>query len=150
MLEAIRQMMAEGFPSLDSLSVAVCVIEGQQVYPQTKLGVKGLNGLLRLSAVGGAALAMCARCWPQAYLYWPLPEQWTGGAPKEAHQRRTFRGLSESAQAALGGPKGTGSHLIDAAGLALWAGSRSRERRDRRTSVMERARQRLKKNRRRR
>jgi len=143
MLEAIRQMMAEGFPSLSGIDdPTVCVVEGQQVYPRTPLGASGINGLLRLSAVGGSALAMCARCWPDSALYWPLPAQWTGGAPKQRHQQRTYRALSSAGQRAIGEPTGRGSHLIDAAGLALWAGSASRRRRDRRSDILQRARKR--------
>lgn len=114
------------------------VVEGQSIYPGSKVAP---NDIVKLARFAGFAAGILAAIEPMPVLI-PMPFDWKGQTPKEINQARTFAhfgilyeirgGRSDkycvpSGCAKIAKVKGAASlndgdwkHVGDAAGLALW------------------------------
>jgi hypothetical protein len=68
-----------------------------------------------------ALAAMMARKYDKSRVLCPIPSDWKGSVPKSIHHKRILARLRVSEEALAHIPKGQQQHVIDAAGLALWA-----------------------------
>jgi len=64
---------------------------------------------------------MMARKYDKSRVLCPIPSDWKGSVPKSIHHKRILARLRVSEEALAHIPKGQQQHVIDAAGLALWA-----------------------------
>lgn len=112
---------AVGNPGVD-MEVAVLVVEGQQVYRQSRADP---NDLLPLAECAGGVKASVLASQVLA----PLPREWKGSAPKEVCTRRILGKLRSPEVAVLdrcGSPQSLLHNVVDAVGLGLWALGRFR------------------------
>jgi hypothetical protein len=117
------------------------VVEQMRVYPDTSLGTKGLNGLMRVASTGGAALAYLKFLYPNARYAMPTAPEWKGQIDKPAHHRQILAQVDdESRQTLMGIPARLRGHLLDAVGMALWAQGARAQRRDTRKDILAAAR----------
>lgn len=98
------------------------VVEGQRVYPRSKVRPQDL---IHLAQVAGLAAAHAQQAYPLATLCIPEPRVWKGTVEKGAMQRRILKrvGLTDSLEGVDGVEKMTKTqrgHVVDAIGLALW------------------------------
>jgi len=111
------------------------VIEQMCVYPDTPLGTRGINGLMRVAATAGIALSWCKLNFHGAKYDMPTAPEWKGQKSKAAHHRQILRQVDEESRKTLRAtPAGKRGHLLDAVGMALWAqggaGARNRIRKN--------------------
>lgn len=115
------------------------VVEGQQFYKTAKGKKINPHSLLWLGQVAGA----CAML-PGDSLYFPRPVEWKKTVEKPIHQARTLTKLgwgykqTKNYSRPLHPPEEFGSilaeewkHIVDAIGLALWAGEQELKKRRR-------------------
>lgn len=100
--------------------LTVAVVEGQRLYPGAKSHQRP-EDILHLGQVAGAALASIWGFGPPACeVHFPTPNRWKGSVPKDIHQARTMSKIDDPQGLLAGIPKTHLTHVIDAAGLALW------------------------------
>jgi hypothetical protein len=117
------------------------VIEQMCVYPDTPLGVQGLNGLMRVASTAGVALAWCKSVFLCDNYAMPTAPEWKGQKKKAAHHRQILKQVDEESRKTLRAiPAGKRGHLLDAVGMALWAQGDAGKRNRIRKGVMSSAR----------
>lgn len=104
------------------------VVEGQKVYPRSRVRP---NDLIQLAHVAGISAALLDAWFRPEHLCIPEPQQWKGSVPKLAHQRRILKSvgltkatLKRDVPGAQGMTDEQLGHVIDAIGLAAWGASR--------------------------
>lgn len=137
------ELLSLKFPDLAVEKIAV---EQMVVYPNTDLGKEGIDGLMRVAAVAGAAVAVFRACWPRAQCAMPTPREWKQGKKKAKHHPAILRWLDEESREHIAKiPLVLRGHLLDAVGLAQWAQGAAAKRRDTRKEIMAAARVRARK-----
>lgn len=132
--------------------VAECdayAVESQKIYGRGR-GRADPDDLIKLATISGAALARLQHMYPRATAYLPEPSEWKGEVPKAIHQARICKrmGWTETERVGTDPRKGytyptvtpsetkfftdrprkvDWKHLVDAVGLALWAGEQLRK-----------------------
>ena len=129
---------------------AIVAIEQMRVYNKEtaeKLKVHGLNGLIRVASTAGVMAAWAAERFPNSTIVMPTAPEWKGQQSKKANHAQTLRKLAENEtkDALLGLPAARRGHLMDAVGIALWAGSKRQQRRSDKRDLRAAARKRAKK-----
>ena len=89
----------------------VVVLEMPRIYPQSK---SRDNDILDLAAMAGALAGA-------TYGDLVYPRTWKGTTPKKIHNERILNALPDLRGFLSPYPKGKWEHIIDAAGIALWA-----------------------------
>lgn len=94
-------------------------VEFQKLRPGRE---KNPNAMMGVQAVAGMALASLNANMQLANVYTPIPSEWKGSIPKEAHQKRILRevGLTLQSPEFKGIPESLKTHVVDALGIALW------------------------------
>lgn len=87
-------------------------VEIPRIYPDSPVRV---NDIIRLAFVAGALAGTSERSLVVE------PRIWKGTTPKKIHNERILKVLPELREFLARCPKGKQEHIIDAAGLALWA-----------------------------
>ena len=117
-LETVEAALAAAYANHPYILVAAA-IERQKLRPGRE---KNPNSMMGVQAVFGMALAaMMARRYNKDRVLCPIPSDWKGSVPKPIHHKRILARLKVSEDALAHIPKGQQQHVIDAAGLALWA-----------------------------
>lgn len=119
--------------ALDSIWPLRIVVEGQKIYPGSKVRP---NDLILLAQVAGMAAGVCAAHFPDKELFIPEPSGWKGSVKKAIYQARLFHTLGWGFKKArdyayplkpsVGQciPRGEWKHVGDAIGLAMWGANR--------------------------
>lgn len=107
----------------------IIIIEGQRIYPQSKVRP---NDLIKLAHLAGAAAGVCASLYPGSRILIPEPKDWKGSVPKHIHQARLYKKLGwgykqtkdyaypEHPTVGKKLLKGEWKHVGDAIGLMQW------------------------------
>ena len=119
-------------------TVALAVVEGQEIYPGSKVRP---NDIKTLAQSAGIAVGTVATLCPSANIAWPEPREWKQQQPKKVNQGRSFKhygigyvvttgqvpycypsGCAKAARIAGAGKlkQGDWKHAADAVGLALY------------------------------
>jgi hypothetical protein len=101
---------------LDRIFVAKAVVEAPRIYPDSPARD---NDQMDLSLMAGALFRAVSSISYAALLAYP--RTWKGTTPKKIHNKRILEKLPELNELLKPYPKGQHEHIIDAAGLALWA-----------------------------
>jgi Holliday junction resolvasome RuvABC endonuclease subunit len=94
------------------------VVEAPRIYPGSKsrdndqMDLSYMAGALSIAAV---TFSLCEN------VFAPYPRQWKGTVSKKVHNARVLAQLPELEDMLRPWPRGKHEHMIDAAGLALWA-----------------------------
>jgi hypothetical protein len=95
------------------------VIEFQQSRPTDKRP----NDIVQLATVAGLLAGVCIT--HDVEILTPLPREWKGTVPKEVHQKRIIKGLTEDEIKFLNQFNAQQrKDILDAIGLAKWNGTR--------------------------
>ncbi len=113
----VLTQLGKGLPTLTS-EVDVVVVEGQEFYAQSHVDA---NDLIVLAQVTGGMSRRFRTAYPDAFHVIPRPRDWRN-IPKEVDQRKITARL-EAAEVNAEFLSEAHSHLLDAAGLALFAHS---------------------------
>jgi hypothetical protein len=103
----------------DQVEFEKVVVELPRIYPGSKARD---NDQMDLSVVAGALLTAALLMVNSNIV--PIlvtPHDWKGTTPKNIHNRRVLKKVPEIADVLKQFPKGKHEHMIDAAGLGLWA-----------------------------
>jgi len=102
--------------TISSSWFTVCVIEMPRVYPKMTYAA---NDIVDLAFMAGSLVTAFYTC--TEYVRTVYPSVWKGQTPKDIHNARILKRLPEMEHCLKSIPKSKREHIIDAAGLALWA-----------------------------
>lgn len=126
----VRLDKRERMRQFTDLSWVIC--EDQQLYPTDvrHLGPeRSCKKAHDLIVLGRRAAIMCEQAAPGVEVTWVLPHAWKGSVPKETHNERVLKRLTDPERALLhacGCPPVLLNNVIDAIGLNLWMTRRYR------------------------
>ncbi len=119
---AMRRLVLEAEPNPDTpYADIVLAVEYQHIRPIER----NPNSMMGVQAVAGMALAAGAAAEQRGIVccLTPIPSDWKGTVPKEAHQRRFLKSIKKTIDDPMFAeiPPSLRQHVVDALALAHWA-----------------------------